>query len=228
MLIMPELAVALRRELADVVVQYEADIVALSTWHKARPQKAACQVQRLHKALERPLHVVLWQRGQWAQATLSRAEIGGELTSAGDMETVGQLWLFDAITLPSAVKKRFALPVEARVLARILLPLEPSAEHEGAQTPAAGGIAMGYLFRTAPHPAVRDGLPFLRMLPDLYPGEFLVDPHVNFIAGRRYLRHRLTDVTPGRPRPPFGAGRILLVGEPEPISGSGTSPHRAV
>jgi hypothetical protein len=59
-------------------------------------------------------------------------------------------------------------------------------------------MAMGYLFQTAGQDS-RRSTPFLRLLPDLYPGEFIADPHINFIAALRYANQRKKEiVAPGK------------------------------
>jgi hypothetical protein len=177
MLILPELAVALRRELETILEKCADEAVALSVWSRARPARAESDVVSLRAALARPLTLVLWQKGAWGSATAARERLGGELTCPSDMEPIGQLWLFDSLTIPSPVRQRFALPPDARVAARLLLPLPE-------------GMALGFLLRSP------EGIPFLRLLPDLYPGEFLADPHLNFVAARRCAAERATDVTP--------------------------------
>ncbi|MGC4044180.1 MAG: hypothetical protein QM758_10305 [Armatimonas sp.] len=119
------------------------------------------------------------------------------------MEPVGQLWLFESVTLPAPVRKRFALPVNARIVGRVLLPLGPPEEAPSGGHHHTAGVAMGFLFRDS------QGVPFLRLLPDLYPGEFLADPHVNFVAARRYLEAHAEDVTPPVDR--NRGGRIVSV-----------------
>ncbi|WP_395145902.1 hypothetical protein [Armatimonas sp.] len=199
MLIMPELAVALRRELEDALQHHESEVLTLSTWAKARSPRAEASVRELKKALTLPLPLLLWQKGAWATATASRDAIGGELTTVADRVTEGQLWLFDGISIPPTVKKRLALPEKARPTARILLPLSDGSLPEQ-------GIAMGYLFHTV-GPGGRSETPFLRLLPDLYPGEFISDPHINFIAALRYAnQHRKVVIAPGR-------GNVFTIGE---------------
>jgi hypothetical protein len=214
MLIMPELAVALRRELEDALQHHTSEVIALSTWAKARSTRAELAVQELRHALEQTMPLILWQKGVWAVATAARDEIGGELTTTDDMVTQGQLWLFDGVSIPPTVKKRFALPEEARPTGRILLPVstppeeshaaEVAPRHDG--TAPQTGTAMGYLFQLV-GPGGRSGLPFLRLLPDLYPGEFIADPHINFVAALRYAnQHRKEIVAPGK-------GKVYSVGE---------------
>lgn len=203
MQIMPELAVALRRELEEQLTSQESAAVALSTWAKVRPARAEGYVRALQQALAQPLPVVLWQRGAWACATEARDTIGGELTTPTDMEPLGQLWLFDMISLPATVKKRFCLPPDARIVARILLPVTGSPEEGATQH----GTAMGYLFRTAPSARGHLGTPFLRLFPDLYPGAFIADPHINFVAANRYAQQH------HRPVRAPGKGRVFVVEE---------------
>jgi hypothetical protein len=199
MLIMPELAVALRLELEEALEQHESEIVQLSMWTKARSTRAETYVRALKDALAQPLPIVLWQKGVWAIATEARDEIGGELTTEADMLTEGQLWLFDSVNIPPAVKKRFALPHDARPIARVLLPLP-------ATTDLPAGMALGYLFQKVLE-AGRGGTPFLRLLPDLYPGEFIADPHINFIAALRYANtNKKQLVAPGK-------GKVFTVGD---------------
>lgn len=203
MQIMPELAVALRRELEVQLATQESAAVELSTWAKVRPARAEGYVRSLRHALAEPLPVLLWQRGAWACATEARDTIGGELTALTDMEPLGQLWLFDMISLPATVKKRFCLPPDARCVARVLLPVVGAPDEDASLT----GTAMGYLFRTAPSPRQREGTPFLRLFPDLYPGAFIADPHINFVAANRYAhQHRQPVLAPGK-------GRIFVVEE---------------
>lgn len=203
MLILPELAVALRHELRETLARFERQTVALSVWTKARHDRAEDYVIRLRRSFAAPLDIVLWQKGHWAEATAARNTIGGDLTTCADVAVDSQLWLFDAALLSPTVKKRFGLTPDARTVGRIVLPLEARSTND------APGVALGYLFRSAPTPEVRDGVPFLRMLPDLYPDEFLDDPHVNFVAALRHARVHARDITPfGR----TGAGRILTVG----------------
>jgi len=203
MQIMPELAVALRRELEEQLASQESAAVELSTWAKVRPVRAEGYVRALRQALAQPLPVLLWQRGAWACATEARDTIGGELTTPADMEPLGQLWLFDMVSLPATVKKRFCLPYDARIVARVLLPVTGSSEEEA----SLAGTAMGYLFRTAPSPRQREGIPFLRLFPDLYPGAFIADPHINFVAANRYAhQYRQPVLAPGK-------GRIFVVEE---------------
>ena len=199
MLIMPELAVALRRELEEALQNHENEAVQLSLWAKARSTRAEVYVRALKEALAQPLPLVLWQKGVWSVATASRDEIGGELTTTGDMVTEGQLWIFDSVSIPPVVKKRFALPTNARPVARILLPLP-------ATTDTPQGVAMGYLFQTALEGG-RNGTPFLRLLPDLYPGEFIAEPHINFIAALRYANaNKKGIIAPGK-------GKVFSVGD---------------
>ncbi|WP_309712498.1 hypothetical protein [Armatimonas sp.] len=199
MLIMPELAVALRRELEEALQNHAEEVLTLSTWAKARSTRAETYVQAFKKALVLPMPLVLWQKGVWAVATATRDEIGGELTTAADCVTEGQLWLFDSVTIPPTVKKRFALPGNARPVARILLPIS---DHNNDTY----GSAMGYLFQTV-GPDRRSGTPFLRLLPDLYPGEFIADPHINFIAALRYAnQHKKEILAPGK-------GKVFIVGD---------------
>ena len=214
MLIMPELAVALRRELEDALQHHESEVLTLSTWAKARSPRAEASVRELKKSLALPLPLLLWQKGAWASATASRDAIGGELTTVADTMAEGQLWLFDGISIPPTVKKRLALPENARPTARILLPmpLPPEENHAPEVTPLSDGslpqqgIAMGYLFHTV-GPGGRSETPFLRLLPDLYPGEFIADPHINFIAALRYAnKHRKVIIAPGR-------GNVFTVGD---------------
>lgn len=203
MLILPELAVALRHELRETFARCERQTVTLSVWAKARHDRAEGYVGRLRRSLAEPLDFVLWQKGLWAAATAARSTIGGELTTREDVAIEPQIWLFDAALISPTVKKRFGLASDARFVGRVALPLEPPT---GGDAP---GVALGYLFRSAPTSEAREGMPFLRMLPDLYPGEFLDDPHVNFVAALRYAREHARDVSPfGR----TGAGRILTVG----------------
>lgn len=216
MLIMPELAVALRRELIDTISQCAPGVAALSTWGRIRPNRAEVHVRALQGALSRPIDIVLWQKGVWATATAARDRIGGELARPDDIETVGQLWLFDSVLLPPSVKKRFTLPGESRVIGRILLPLR----HEIGDSGDSAGesvAGMGYLLRARAGDGAREGLPFLRLLPDLAPGDFLVDPHVNFIAARRYLVGKTRDVTPSprslNPKTAPPRGKILTIGD---------------
>jgi hypothetical protein len=199
MLIMPELAVALRRELEDALQYHESEIVQLSTWAKTRSTRAESYVRAMKDALVQPLPILLWEKGIWAVATGARDEIGGELTTQADMVTEGQLWLFDTVSIPPMVKKRFALPSDSRPVARILLPI--TGPSDGAQ-----GMAMGYLFQTV-GPDGRSGTPFLRLLPDLYPGEFIAEPHLNFVAALRYAnQHKKEIVAPGK-------GKVFTVGD---------------
>lgn len=220
MLVMPELAVALRRELAETLRRFADEAVTLSTWSKARASKAHGYVRTLQEALERPLEVVLWQRGAWAEATAARDRIGGELAADSDIERRGQLWLFESVALTPVVKKRFALPSDSRVLGRVLLPLGPPeverypGQGVNAEGRAVPGMGLGYLFRTPPVSRARDGIPFLRLLPDLYPGDFLADPHVNFVAARRYLQRCGYDVTPPMLARHADEGAIRMVGLP--------------
>jgi hypothetical protein len=202
MLMIPELVVALRRELTEALTGSIEEAIALSTWNKARPHRARQNIAALQKALLRPLTVVLWQKGAWTHATEARDTIGGELTTGADMEPVGQLWLFESVTLPTQVRQRFALHTDARIVGRILLPLEPP-EVSLSEPSHLLGLGTGFLFRSA------HGVPFLRLLPDLYPGEFLVDPHVNFVAARRYLEAHAEEVTPPGDR--ARGGRVLSV-----------------
>lgn len=205
MQIMPELAVALRRELSEALKERESEVIALSTWAKVRNARAGAYVATLRSALEQTMPIVLWQRGEWAAATTARVVIGGELTTEEDIERDGQLWLFDTISIPATVKKRFCLTEDARALGRILLPLSSSPATELSPQQ---GIAMGYLFRMSPQGKQRDGVPFLRFLPDLYRGEFIADPHVNFVAAYRYAKkHRY-------PIPAPEKGRVFMVGRP--------------
>jgi hypothetical protein len=90
----------------------------------------------------------------------------------------------------------------SRLVARILLPITgPSGGADGAH-----GTAMGYLFQTV-GPDGRSGTPFLRLLPDLYPGEFIAEPHINFIAALRYAnQHKKEIVAPGK-------GKVFTVGD---------------
>ena len=111
MLIVPELAVALRQELRETLCLYEREA--------------------------------------------ARTTIGGDFADAADMEGLGQLWLFDSVALQASVRLRFALLTGARLLGRILLPAPVS------ETAGTAGTAMGFLFRSAPVPASRDGIPFL-------------------------------------------------------------------
>lgn len=201
MLMMPELTVALRRELAEVLRKSTEEAITLSTWSKARPHRARDYIVSLQKAFDHPLIVALWQKGAWTHATEARDIIGGELTTESDMEPIGQLWLFESVTLPTPVRKRFALPVNTRIVGRILLPLGPPEERPAGEPHYSAGVAMGFLFRDA------HGVPFLRLLPDLYPNEFLADPHVNFVAARRYLEAHAEDVTPPVDR---GRGGVIL------------------
>ena len=214
MLIMPELAVALRRELEDALEQHESEVIQLSTWTRARSTRAESYVRELKKSLAQTLPMVLWQKGVWAVATGARDEIGGELTTEADRVTEAQLWLFDSVSIPPAVRKRFAITGEARPIARILLPvpLPPEPSHIGNITPRPDGslpvtgTAMGYLFQTV-GPDGRSGTPFLRLLPDLYPGEFIADPHINFIAALRYANlHKKEIIAPGK-------GKVFTVGD---------------
>lgn len=199
MLTMPELAVALRRELEDTLEQHESEVVQLSMWAKAHSTRAESYVCELKKALAQTLPIVLWQKGVWAIATGARDEIGGELTTKADMVTEGQLWLFDSVNIPPAVKKRFTLPHDSRPVAWVLLPLPTTPD-----TPA--GMAMGYLFQKVLEGG-RGGTPFLRLLPELYPGEFIADPHINFIAALRYAnKNRKEIVAPGK-------GKVFTVGD---------------
>lgn len=196
---MPELAVALRRELEDALQHHESEVLTLSTWAKSRSPRAEASVRELKKALTLPLPLLLWQKGAWATATASRDAIGGELTTAADMVTEGQLWLFDGISIPPTVKKRLVLPENARPTARLLLPLPD-------ETLPQQGTAMGYLFHTVGSGG-RSETPFLRLLPDLYPGEFIAYPHINFIAALRYAnKHRKVIIAPGR-------GNVFTVGD---------------
>jgi hypothetical protein len=213
MLIMPELAVALRRELEEALQNHESEVLTLSTWAKARSTRAEGYVHALKHALAQPLPLLLWQKGVWAIATAARDEIGGELTQTSDMVTEGQLWLFDGVSVPPMVKKRFGLPSTARPTARILLPVPtpPDETHAPEVAPLPdgslprGGAAMGYLFHTV-EAGGRNGTPFLRLLPDLYPGEFIADPHINFIAALRYAnRHKKEIIAPGK-------GKVFTVG----------------
>lgn len=213
MLIMPELAVALRRELEEALEHHESEVLTLSTWTKVRSTRAELYLRELKKALAAPLPLVLWQKGVWALATAARDEIGGELTTAADMVTEGQLWLFDGVSIPPMVKKRFVLPGDARPTARILLPYPypPEEAHRpevaplpDGSLPTAGSV-LGYLFHTV-GPGGRNGVPFLRLLPELYPGEFIADPHINFIAALRYAnQHKREIVAPGR-------GKVYSIG----------------
>lgn len=214
MLIMPELAVALRRELEDALEQRESEVIQLSTWAKARSTRAEGYIGELKKALAQTLPIVLWQKGVWAVATGTRDAIGGELTTEADRVTEGQLWLFDSVSIPPMVKKRFGLLDDARPVARILLPVPfpPDGAHalEVAPLPDGSlpshGTAMGYLFQTV-GPDGRSGTPFLRLLPDLYPGEFIADPHINFIAALRYAnQHKKKIIAPGK-------GKVFTVGD---------------
>ena len=164
MLIMPELAVALRRELEDALEQRESEVIQLSTWAKARSTRAEGYIGELKKVLAQTLPMVLWQKGVWAVATGARDAIGGELTTEADRVTEGQLWLFDSVSIQPMVKKRFGLLGDARPVARILLP-------------------------------------------DLYPGEFIADPHINFIAALRYAnQYKKEIIAPGK-------GKVFTVGD---------------
>ena len=214
MLIMPELAVALRRELEDTLEQVESEVVQLSTWAKVRSTRAESYVCELKKALAQTLPIVLWQKGVWAVATGMRDAIGGELTMEADMVHEGQLWLFDSVSIPPMVKKRFGLLGDARPVARILLPVPfpPDDVHAPEIAPLPDGsrprhgTAMGYLLQTV-GPDGRSGTPFLRLLPDLYPGEFIADPHINFIAALRYANANKKEIiAPGK-------GKVYSVGE---------------
>jgi hypothetical protein len=147
MLMLPELAVALRSELQTRLRERRDEAVALSTWGKARASRAEAYVAALSEALARPLEVALWQKGAWGLAIQERERLGGELTTESDVTAHGALWLFDSV---------------------------------------------GFVMRTGQ----RESVPFLRLLPELYPGDFLADPHVNFIAAQRYVERFGVDVTP--------------------------------
>jgi hypothetical protein len=193
MLMLPELAVALRTELKNQLIDYRDDVVLLSTWSKARTSRAESYVSVLGDALARPLEIALWQKGAWGLAIQERERLGGEQATQADIFTEGALWLFESITLPTTVRQRFDLPLETRIVGRVLLPL------------SGPGLALGFVMRTGG----RKSVPFLRLLPELHPGDFLADPHVNFIAARRYVESHATEVTPWGDR--ARGGRVLSV-----------------
>ena len=72
MLILPELAVALRQELRETLSRFEAEAVSLSIWRKARRERAAQDIALLRRALDLGLDLILWQKGVWAEATSVR------------------------------------------------------------------------------------------------------------------------------------------------------------
>ncbi len=193
MLMLPELAVALRSELNNQLKERQSEAVTLSTWNKARLARAEAYVTALYDALARPLEVALWQKGTWGLAIQEREKLGGEQATVDDVTTDGALWLFDSVTLPASVRQRFELPPGTRIVGRVLLPL------------SGPGLGLGFVMRTGD----KQSIPFLRLLPELYPGDFIADPHVNFIAARHYVERFGTEVTPWGDR--MRGGRILSV-----------------
>ena len=92
------------------------------------------------------------------------------------------------------------------------MPLPPEENHASEVTPLPDGslpqqgITMGYLFHTVGSGG-RSETPFLRLLPDLYPGEFIAEPHINFIAALRYANaNKKGIIAPGK-------GKVFSVGD---------------